>query len=171
MNKAFRAFDHFLERLSRWAIVSCLFGILIFAVFAIVLRWFGKSNMWIEPMVRHLVFLSAFLGGSLATGKNVHIRVDLFTKLVEMSRSKIIHWLHRNIVSVFCFVTCAALTKAGWDFYLVEKEFGSSSFLNIHSSYLVAIIPFGMGLIALRFFNQLILGLFNGVSFEHNSLQ
>jgi TRAP-type C4-dicarboxylate transport system permease small subunit len=154
-----RIFDDILERLSRWGLISCLLMILSLAVMAIFFRWGGKSFMWLEPLVRHLVFLSAFLGGSLATSKNVHIKVDLLTKLVEMSSSKFIQWLHRNIITLFCCLTMLALLKSSYEFYLSEKEFGSPAFLHIHSSYLVAIIPFGVGLILLRFINQLILGI------------
>lgn len=160
--KLFQAFDNVLDKISRFGLIGCLFIILSLAVFAIVLRWLGMSMMWIEPLLRHLVFLSAFLGGSLATSKNVHIRVDLLTKLVEMSQSKIIHWIHKNLISLFCFIVCLVLVKSGWDFFLVEKEFGNVGFLSLHSSYLVFIIPFGMGLITLRFFNQLMIGLVHG---------
>jgi TRAP-type C4-dicarboxylate transport system permease small subunit len=129
---------------------------------AIVLRWCGKSLMWLEPMTRHLVFLSAFLGGSLATSKDVHIKVDLLTKLVERSKSVIIHWFHKNLVSLFCLIVVSALFNSAWNFYLSEKEFGNPSLLGIHSSVYVAIIPFGFGLIALRFFNLLIIGILKG---------
>ncbi|MGE3611621.1 MAG: TRAP transporter small permease [Bacteriovoracaceae bacterium] len=166
--KLIRAFDSILEDISRLGLVFCLFVILGFAVLSIILRWFGHSVMWIEPMIRHLVFLSAFLGGSLATSKDVHIRIDLLTKLVEKSHSKMLHLLHRNLVSLFSFVVCVILSKTSWDFFLVEKEFGAPSFLNIHSSYLVAIIPVGMGLISLRFFNRLIIG-FSGENNCHSS--
>jgi TRAP-type C4-dicarboxylate transport system permease small subunit len=160
--KLFVVFDDLLERVSRYGLVASLFMILGLSVFAIVLRWLGSSLMWIEPLVRHLVFLSAFLGGSLATSKNVHIKVDILTKLLERSHSKIIHWIHKNLVTLFCLIVCVVLTKSGWDFYLVEKEFGAPGFLQIHSAYLVGIIPVGMGLIALRFFNQLIIGVVQG---------
>jgi len=160
--KLFETFDDILERVSRYGLVASLFMILGLSVFAIVLRWLGSSLMWIEPLVRHLVFLSAFLGGSLATSKNVHIKVDILTKLIERSHSKIIHWIHKNLVTLFCLIVCVVLTKSGWDFYLVEKEFGAPGFLHIHSAYLVGIIPVGMGLITLRFFNQLIIGIVHG---------
>jgi TRAP-type C4-dicarboxylate transport system permease small subunit len=162
MEKIILVFDDILEKLSRWGIITCLFVILTFAVLSIVLRWLGMSPMWIEPLVRHLVFLSAFLGGSLATSKRVHIKVDILTHLLDTSSSQVLHWLHRNLISLFCFLTTFALMSAAYDFYLVEKEFGSSSFLNIHSSVLVGIIPFGIGLICLRFFNQLLLGIIQG---------
>ena len=156
--KIVQNFDDILEKLSRTGLVVCLFATLILALSSIVLRWFGSSLNWIDPFVRHLVFLSAFLGGSVATKGHQHIKVDLLTKIIEWSNSKILNWFHRNLISLFCLITTVALVKSGWDFYLVEKEFGSPSLLDIHSSLLVGIIPFGMGLIALRFFNQLILG-------------
>jgi TRAP-type C4-dicarboxylate transport system permease small subunit len=162
MMKLILVFDDGLEKLSRQGIVICLFLILGLAVVSIILRWLGASMMWIDPLVRHLVFLSAFFGGSLATKSNVHIKVDLLTKLVDRSSSKIIHWLHANLISLFCFITTLALVKAAWDFFIVEREFGAPAFLDIHSSWLVAIIPFGMGLICLRFLNQLLIGVFSG---------
>lgn len=162
MLKFIRAIDEVLERISRWGLVASLFLILGLAVLAIILRWLGQSWMWLEPLTRHLVFLSAFFGGSLATSKNVHIKVDLLTKLVERSHSRVVKWFHHNLINLFCFFTCIALVKSGWDFYLVEKEFGAPSFLHIHSSTLVGIIFVGMGLITLRFFNQLVMGIING---------
>ncbi|HXH29800.1 MAG TPA: TRAP transporter small permease [Bacteriovoracaceae bacterium] len=171
MKKLILAFDGVLESLSKWGLVSSFFVILALSVSSIVLRWLGQSPGWLDPLVRYLVFICAFLGGSLATSRGVHIRVDLFTKLVEASDSKALHWIQRNLVALFCLVTTVVLTKASWDFFLVEKEFGAPSFLHIHSSNLVAIIPLGIGLIALRFFNQLILGLYTGESREPDRVQ
>jgi TRAP-type C4-dicarboxylate transport system permease small subunit len=162
MERIVSMFDDILEKISRWGLILSLFVILGFAVLSIVLRWAGMSPLWLEPLIRHVVFLSTFLGGSLATSKGVHIKVDILTHLVENSNSKLLHWAHRNIVTLFCFITTAFLTKSGFDFYLVEKEFGTEAFLNLHSSLLVAIIPFGMGLISVRFFNKLILGFMPG---------
>jgi TRAP-type C4-dicarboxylate transport system permease small subunit len=170
MERIVLAFDDVLEKLSRWGLITSLFLILGFAVLSIVLRWLGMSPPWIEPMVRHMVFLSAFLGGSLATSKNAHIKVDLLTKLVEASHSKVLHWVHRNLVSAFCLITTLVLMKASYDFFLIEREFGAPAFLSIHSGWLVGIIPFGMGLISLRFLNQLLLGLIQGDSREHNRI-
>ncbi len=170
MEKFIQVFDGILERISRWGLILCLFLILGFAVLSIVLRWLGESPSWLDPLVRHIVFLSAFLGGSLATSKNVHIKVDLLTKVVEASSSKVLHWLHRNLVAFFCFVTTLILMKASFDFFLVEKEFGAPAILGIHSAYLVGIIPFGMGLISLRFLNLLLLGLLQGEAHEHSRL-
>ena len=170
MKKIIQDFDHLLEKLSRWGLISSLFIILGMSILSIVLRWMQLTPSWIEPMIRHLVFLSTFLGGSLATSKDVHIKVDILTHFVKKSSSRMLFWFHKNLVTFFCFLTTVGLTKASWDFYFVEKEFGHASFLNIHSSFLVAIIPFGMGLISLRFFNRLLIGLIQGDSREYNRL-
>lgn len=168
MNKIFTSFDGLLEKFSRVGLIFSFSLILLLAVSSIVFRWLGMSFMWMEPFTRHLVFLSAFFGGSLATSKGVHIRVDLLSKLVEKSSSKVLHWLHRNLIILFCFVTTAVLTKAAIDLFIMEREFGAPSFLEIHSSYLVGIIPFGIGLISLRFFNQLFIGPIPGELSEHH---
>lgn len=166
MEKIITAFDLILEKISRWGLVLSLLVTLALAVLSIVLRWIGSSPLWLEPLIRHLVFLSAFLGGSLATSKKVHIKIDLLTHFLERSSSKVLRWFHQNLISFFCFLTTLVLLKASWDFYLVEKEFGSESFLSLHSSVLVGIIPVGLGLICLRFFNRLILGLIQGDAVE-----
>ncbi len=162
MIKLVQLFDELLEKISRSGLVICLLATLFLALSSIVLRWLGSSLNWIDPLVRHLVFISAFFGGSIATKSNQHIKVDLLTKIIEWADSKIVSWLHRNLISFFCFVIAIVLVKSGWDFYIVEKEFGNTSFLGIHSSVMVGIIPMGMGLISLRFLNQLILGTLGG---------
>jgi TRAP-type C4-dicarboxylate transport system permease small subunit len=158
MKKYLKSFDDILEKFSRWGLIFSLYSILCFSLTSILVRWLGFSILWIEPLVRHLVFLSAFLGGSLATKKGVHIKVDLFTHLIERKDFYLLQWLHRNLVGLFCFITCFFLTLASWDFFKVEREFGSIAFLDIHSSFLILIIPVGTGLISFRFFNLLLIG-------------
>jgi TRAP-type C4-dicarboxylate transport system permease small subunit len=165
-----KQFDDILEKISKWSLVFCLLLILFLSVLSIILRWLGSSLLWLEPLVRHLVFLSAFLGGSLATSKGVHIKIDLLTHLIDKSQSKILKWFHKNLVSLFCFVTTLFLLKSGLDFYSIEKEFAGEAFLNLKSSTLVGIIPFGLALISLRFLNVFLLGVFRGDHVEHSRL-
>jgi hypothetical protein len=49
------------------------------------------------------------------------------------------------------------MIKSGIDFTKVEMEFSKSEFWGLQSGYLVAMIPFGLGLIAIRFFTLFIL--------------
>lgn len=168
--KLFRSFDDLLETLSRRALFLGFGAILFLSVGSIFLRWFGSSLLWVDPLTRHLVFACAFLGGSLATKAGVHIRIDLVSKLISRIESATMGRIYRVLILGFSFAVCVVLTKASWDFFLSEKEYGSPDFLGIHSSYLVGIIFVGTGLIALRFFNQIIFALFSGEDLEHHPL-
>lgn len=149
--------DSLLDKISFYGIVIAVLLMLSLTVLNIVLRWFNTSILWIDPLVRHLVFLSAFLGGSLATGKDNHIRIDLASKaLASMNKPALKIWVERFIYIV-TLIALVLLTKAGVDFAKMEFEFGKKVFLGFHSGVLVSIIPFGMGLIGLRYLLRLLL--------------
>lgn len=124
----------------------------------IVLRWFDAHILWFEPGVRYLVFMSAFLGGTIATGKRSHIGIDLIGKYFETKKMGKAHrWVGR-IIDVISFVVLIYLTKACVDFVGEEAKYGRPDvFLGIHAKYLAAIIPFGFSLICYRFLNNFIL--------------
>jgi TRAP-type C4-dicarboxylate transport system permease small subunit len=108
--------------------------------------------MWIDPLVRHLVFLATFLGGAVATGRGTHIAIDLVSKILEVKEWHHIQvWISR-IIYLFSSLILIWLFKASIDFTKVEFEFAKIEFLGISSGYLVAIIPFGVILISFRFF-------------------
>ena len=66
-----RILDYALEKIAFYILGTCLFGMLFFTLFNIVARWFGMSFLWIDPLVRHMVFLSAFMGAVMATGREI----------------------------------------------------------------------------------------------------
>jgi TRAP-type C4-dicarboxylate transport system permease small subunit len=149
--------DKSIEKVTTYLLVSCVLLMLSLSAFSIVARWFHSNIVWIDPFVRHLVFVSAFLGGVIATGQGTHIGIDLVGKFVE---SKGWHNL-KDLISKFIMLATMGvlvwLIKAGIDFTKIELEFGKIEFFNIHSGYLVMIIPFGMGLLFLRFFTIFLL--------------
>lgn len=143
--------DSWIDKVCFYLLVVCLGTMLLISIASIILRWFQVSFLWSDPLVRHLVFLSAFLGGALATGQGNHIRIDLASKLFEKVGTGYQIWLARllNLVSA---TTCIFLAKAGWDFAQMELQYGSDAFLGLKTGHMVFIITFGMGIIALRFF-------------------
>lgn len=159
--------DDYLDKISFYGIVLAVSLMLLLTVLNIVLRWFNTSILWVDPLVRHLVFLSAFLGGALATGKDNHIRIDLASKLLEnLKKPKLKIWVER-IIYIITMGTTIYLAKAGMDFAKIELEFGKVAFLGLHSGVLVAIIPFGMGLISLRYFFRFLLTFTNEEVITH----
>lgn len=147
--------DKKLEVFCKWAIVICIFTMLGLSILNIVLRWFELSILWIEPFVRHLVFLSTFLGGVLATGANQHIKIDLLSRLMEKFKRPRLQKVVDGLVLLVTLVACLLIVKSSYDLTLIEFEFGKAHFLNIHSGYLVGIIPVGMSLVCLRVMTQL----------------
>jgi TRAP-type C4-dicarboxylate transport system permease small subunit len=149
--KIFRFIDFAIEKLTTWALVSGVFLMLSLAVATIVLRWFNMSLLWLDPFVRHLVFIVTFLGGIIATGRGSHIGIDILTKSLEVNQAtKAIIYL-RRFISLVSFLSLCWLSHAAWKFMVIELEYGRAVFLGIHSGFLVGIIPVGFGLIAYRF--------------------
>ena len=157
--KVLQKIDQFLEEFCKIGLVISLSGILFFCVLNIILRWFDSTLLWVDPLVRHLVFLCAFLGGALATGRGQHIGIDIISKLLEQGDNKSMIQKLRGFISFISMVTLIWLTKAGFSMTLVEWEYGKESFLGIHSSVLMGIIPLGFIIIAYRFFYLVISGL------------
>lgn len=153
-----KKFDLFIEKISSQMLVVSVLVILFFSTLSIVFRWMHINFQWIEPMVRHLVFVCAFLGGVIATGRGTHIGIDLVGKFVE---SQNWHHLRIWIARLILFVSGTVLLwmiKAGIDFTIIEMEFTKDAGLGfLKSGQLVAIIPIGLSLIAMRFFLLLIL--------------
>lgn len=149
--KYIKQFDGYVDKLIEWLLVATILSVMVFSVLTIILRWFQVNLQWIEPLTRHLVFLSAFLGGAVATKRGTHIGIDVLGKYLE---AKSWHGLLKNIqryIAAVSFVTLIILSKAAFDFMQVEKEFGSEAFFGLHSGDLVMIIPVGFLLIAYRF--------------------
>jgi TRAP-type C4-dicarboxylate transport system permease small subunit len=147
--------DELLEQFAKWAVVICVLLMLALSVLSIVLRWFEYSLMWVDPLVRHLVFISAFLGGSLATGASQHIKIDLVGRILEKSDMRKTQMLVSILALVSTLVACIILVVGSFDLMIIEFEYGKKEFLGIHSGFLVGIIPVGMSFIGLRVLTQL----------------
>lgn len=144
--------DWAIEKFSSVLLVASILAILFCSSGTIILRWFHINLTWIDPFVRHLVLLSTFLGGVVATGRGNHIGIDLISKFLEIKgyeRGKV---LVNRMILLTSGIVLIWLIKSGMDFTKVEMEFSKIEFWGIGSGYLVAMIPVGLGLIAIRFF-------------------
>lgn len=139
------------------ALVLVVLMMLVFSVLSIVLRWAQQSNLWLDPLVRHLVFLSAFLGGVIATGKGTHISIDILLRFLEVKEKKEAIKNLQRVIYLISIVVLFFLAKAAWNLTLIEFEFGKKSFLEIHSGFLVGITPVGFFLIAISYFNRFLM--------------
>jgi C4-dicarboxylate transporter, DctQ subunit len=102
---------------------------------------------WAEPLVRLLVLWVAFLGASLLTGENKHIKIDLMSELLPS------RWLpyRELILSVVCVVVTALMTNASWHYVRMEWRFGGAMFLGVPTWVGQIILPAGFFLMLCRF--------------------
>ncbi len=140
-----------LDSLAKIILLASLFGMISLSTLSIFLRWGGLSLMWIDPLVRHLVLVSAFAGGVLAIGKNSHIRIDVIAKPMERAPVRLRLWVDRIVTLATTLVT-AGLLYSAWQFFLMEQEFGAEALLGWHSSTWVGILPIGWGALTIRWF-------------------
>lgn len=148
----FGKIDRLIEDLSGYTLVASLFFMIALTLINIVLRWFSISILWIEPLVRNLVFFSAFLGALLATGRKSHIGIDLMSRTLEALEQEGLKKMISGLIYASSCLSCAWLSFAGYRFYLDELEYGKIEFLFVHSAAIVAIIPIGCVLLSYRFF-------------------
>lgn len=152
MKKIFYTIDLCIEKFASWGLYLSVFCMILFSVSTIVFRWINFNVMWFDPFVRHLVFFATFLGGVMATGRRTHIGIDILGKYLEGKGMIKSQMFITRLVSLASTLTLLWLVKASVDFAKVEFEFGKAEFLNIHSGFMVSIIPFGLSLICYRFF-------------------
>jgi TRAP-type C4-dicarboxylate transport system permease small subunit len=144
-------FDGFIQKI----LLLSLAGMLSLSSLSIILRWLGTSLLWIDPLVRHLVLVGAFSGGCLAVAKKNHIRIDLAAKILEKAPHLLQSTVERLLMLASALISLALMLSA-WNFFQMESEFGSESFLGIHSSLWVGILPAGWMLLSFRWLLALV---------------
>lgn len=152
MIEAFKFLDEIIEKVTTFLLTMSILLMLGFSLATIGLRFFDINFPWFESLVRHLVLLSAFLGGVIATGRGTHIGIDVIGHYLEAKKLYGLRIFLLRLIQLASIATVCWLTKASLDFVKVEMEFGTQEFLGLTSGQLVAIIPIGFALIALRFF-------------------
>ncbi len=143
--------DRGIEKFCSIFLIISVFSMLFLSLLNILLRWFEMSLSWIDPLTRHLVFISTFLAAALASGKGQNIAIDILPRHLEFSGKKT---LKRLLDKLIAFIVAAVLIwfiTTSLKLVQVEIEYGKALFWGIHSSFFVAVIPLGSTLICLRF--------------------
>lgn len=141
-------FVDFFDRVIESVVVICVILIIGLSCLNIALRWFEVALTFIDPLVRHLVFLSAFLGAVMAIGSDRHIKIDLMQRYIQ--KHKTLNKVFTPIYFVTILLVLIALSYSSILFTISELEYGKVDFLGIHSGVLTGIIPFGFILMTFR---------------------
>lgn len=157
--KTLTRIDTAIARFEAWLIISFLTLMVTLTFFQVVLRslfiyahagWandlMGRFD-WAEPFVRLLVLWVSFLGASLVTGENKHIKIDLLTHLIPVS------WLplRELLLSLAGTVVSALMIRASLFYLRTEMSFGGNIFLGLPTWIAQVILPVGFSLICFRF--------------------
>lgn len=157
--KWLRRIDRALARVEGWLIIIFLTLMVSLTFLQIVLRslfthaHFQWANAvmgqidWTEPLVRLLVLWITFLGASLITADNKHLKIDLMSAVLPSG------WLpfRELILSAACALIMLLMLKASIGYLKLEMAFGTRMFLQIPTWIGQLILPAGFLFLFFRF--------------------
>ncbi len=137
-----------IHRVETTILVLLLSAMIALAGAQIILRnLFDSGLSWSDPLLRVLVLWVGMLGAMIATQQDKHIRIDLLTRYIPA------RW-HRHTARLnhlFSAIVCGLLAWQSGRFVYYEWQDGATLFSNIPSWQAEVILPFGFGVMALRF--------------------
>jgi C4-dicarboxylate transporter, DctQ subunit len=151
------AFMHRLDRLlagfERAVIVVLLCSSLLLGLLQIILRnMFAGGLFWADEVLRHLVLWLGFLGASLATHEQCHLRMDVFVRWMPEGAQP---WL-ALLLNLVAASGCAILAQAAWTFVRFERESSAVLSVGLAVWMVQSIVPLGFTLMMLRFALQML---------------
>ena len=140
-----------LEKVEDGTLVALVGALVVVAFSQIAFRnLFSVTLAWADPLVRHLVLWSGFVGAIVATRERRHIKIDF---LLRFCSKRARHGLH--LATGLCSSgVCLVLFVAAVGFVLDEQEFGYRGVFDIPVWYLQLIFPATFGLMTVRFLAQ-----------------
>jgi TRAP-type C4-dicarboxylate transport system permease small subunit len=139
--------DTILARIE-FALLMVSLGIMILIAFLqVILRNIFASGMsWGDMLLRQLVLWVGFIGASLATKENRHIKIDALYRVFGPRGKMII----TTITNLFSALICGLLVRAAYVFVRDERMMGSKV-IGIPGWIFMIIILIGFGIITFRF--------------------
>ncbi len=133
------------EEVALVVLVGCLLGL---AFAQILMRnLFQITWFWADPLLRHLVLWSSFLGALVATRQDRHIRIDAVLRLVPPP------WRPRvaALGDLVAAALCGVLAPIALRFVLDERAYGAEAFPGVPAWVAQLVFPAVFAGMALRF--------------------
>jgi C4-dicarboxylate transporter, DctQ subunit len=144
-------FLRLIHRLEETALVILVGSMVVLAISQIILRnLFSVSLLWAEPLIRHLVLWSGFIGALIATRENKHIRIDAILRVC----SPRIRLLLDGLSLLLSAAICLLLTWVSIQFLRDERSYPTDTLLHLPAWQLQLIFPLTFGGMFLRFLHQ-----------------
>jgi TRAP-type C4-dicarboxylate transport system permease small subunit len=180
-NSIFKSLKKILEKTEEYSLVFFLSVMILSALLQIIFRigfditeklyagivnfkfWgiLKDFNKQLAPIIKYSVLWSGLIAAGIATSLNHHIKIDIVGKFTRGRLRSFILIVTNLIAAAACFViTYYSII------YIIEVEYTSKEvppFFNIPSWVLVLILPFGFGVMAIRFLFRMIIKIINFV--------
>jgi TRAP-type C4-dicarboxylate transport system permease small subunit len=154
-----RIIERRLAKVEGWFIVALLSVMVLLTSVQVLLRnlhiygHIHRANLllgqidWADPLVRLLVLWVTFLGASLLTAENRHIKIDILSGILPPG------WLpcREIILCIAAALVCGLMLGGSLRYVKVEYLSGATLFLSIPSWVTQIILPVGFLLMLLRF--------------------
>ncbi len=137
-----------IHRLETALLVLLLGAMIALAGAQIILRnLFDSGISWSDPLLRVLVLWVGMLGAMIATQQDKHIRIDLLSRYLSPA------WCQytARLNNLFSAIVCSLLTWHSGRFVFYEWQDGATLVNNLPVWVAEAILPFGFGVMTLRF--------------------
>jgi len=142
-----------LHRLEDGILVFLLGSMIVLSFAQIALRnLFSINLLWAEPLIRHLVLWSGFLGALIATRQHSHIRIDALLRICSPGLRSLL-LLFANLFSA---AVCLVLTWVAVHFINDERAFDTGTLFRLSTWQWQLIFPITFGVMSLRFLGQCI---------------
>lgn len=130
--------------------LALLLALYVMATRYLIPEW---SIDWGEELIVYLLVWAIWLSSSRLAGKNEHIQTDLIIKIVPPGIQYWLSFIHYLIGIIFTFAMLLAGSQVVWFAITIGENTESSMHFPLWVYYLS--IPFGLGLMTLRYCHQL----------------
>lgn len=145
--------ERWLRACEDWAMFACLSAAAVLGMMEVLLRYlFATGIYWVEGVLIMLVIYAALVGASVGVRQNIHVRLDV---LVDRLPPELRWWAY-----LANYVLCLFFVLALWYFgvlYLLQiisfSEMNAETELPEWVHY--AAVPLGMGLMSLRYVQEI----------------
>ena len=129
-------------------LVGMLATMILLAAYQVVARnLFDSGLLWGDSLVRVLVLWITLLGAMVASRNDDHIRMDLVSRFLGERGQRAL----ARVGSLFTCFICVCFAWYSYEFVELEYQFGDTAFAQIPKWVCEAIMPFGAGVMALRY--------------------
>ncbi len=129
-------------------LVLLLSSMILLAAYQVIARnFFDTGILWGDALVRVLVLWVTFIGATIASRNDEHIRIDLFTRFTG-ERSSL--WLDR-FRSLFTAFVAGLFAWYAYEFVRLDYEDGIIAFGSVPAWVCEVVMPVGAALICLRY--------------------